>query len=151
MTSHAFFRRNCKLSLILTLSAKCKDLLRTLNVYKIPAEKQKIVYRWAAHQVSVSQIIFWKYLEYATLILCNSKQVKKDKNCHIYNFFFFKCPTCLNDNSRTTLRKNKKCPLNIRLLYKALYRVQNISLNITLLQKTKKRDKLQNLRFLNCK
>ena len=48
-------RRNCQLFLILTLwsYSKCKDLLDTLNVYKIPAKEQKVVDCGAADELSV--------------------------------------------------------------------------------------------------
>ena len=62
---------------------------------------------------------------------------KKDKHFDIYKFIFFKCRIHLSDNSRIIFRKTKKCPLNIRFFYKFLYKVQNVSPNITLLQKTK--------------
>ena len=44
-----------KLFLIVTLWSywKCKDLLHTLNVYKIPAKEHKVVDRWAANEISV--------------------------------------------------------------------------------------------------
>ena len=81
MPTHACLRINCKLVLILTLStySKWKDLLYTLNVYKIPAKEHKVVDRWAADEISISQIMFWKYLEYIPLILRNSKKVKRTK------------------------------------------------------------------------
>ena len=77
--THACFRRNCKLSLILTLWTKFKDLLHTFNVYKIPAKEHKVVYRWSGHEISVSEIMFLKYLENVPLILCNSKKVNRKK------------------------------------------------------------------------
>ena len=54
LPTHACFRRNCKISLILTLWTKCKDLLHKLNVYKISAKEQKVVYHWAGDEILVS-------------------------------------------------------------------------------------------------
>ena len=48
------------------------------------------------------------------------QKTKENENCPIYNFFFFKCPIRLGDNSRIFFRKTKKYPLNIRLLYQFL-------------------------------
>ena len=33
---------------------KCKNLLQTLNVYKIPAKELHLVDRWAADEISVA-------------------------------------------------------------------------------------------------
>ena len=79
LPTHACFRRNWKLFLILKFwnYRKCKVLLHTLNVYKIPAKEHKVVDHWAADEISVLQIMFWKYLEYISLILCNSERVKR--------------------------------------------------------------------------
>ena len=59
--------------------SKCKDLLQTLNVYKIPAKEHQVVDRWDADEISVSKVLFWKYLEYVHLILRNHKKIKRMK------------------------------------------------------------------------
>ena len=46
---------------------KYNDILHTKNVYKI------------SNQISVSEILFWKYLEYVSLILRNYKKLKSTK------------------------------------------------------------------------
>ena len=51
MPTYACFKRNCKLSLILTLSTKCKDLLHALNVDKIAVKERKVVYCWTADEI----------------------------------------------------------------------------------------------------
>ena len=55
MQTHACVTRNSKLFLIITLwsYSKCKGLLHTLNVYKIPAKKHKAVDHWAADELAV--------------------------------------------------------------------------------------------------
>ena len=55
LLTHAYFRGDSKLFLILTLwsYSKWKDLLHTLNVYKIPAKEHKVVDPWAADEISV--------------------------------------------------------------------------------------------------
>ena len=75
-------RQNCRLFLTLTHSShsKWKDILHTLNVYNIPAKQHQGVDWSAAYEISVLEILFWKYLEYVPLILSNYK------SCHIYNF-----------------------------------------------------------------
>ena len=55
MQTHACLTRNCKLFLIITLwkYSKCKDLLHTSNVCKVPAKEHKAVDRWVADEPSV--------------------------------------------------------------------------------------------------
>ena len=48
------------------------------------------------------------------------QQTKKAKIFLFYNFLFFKCQRGLISNTRIIFRKMKKCPLNIRYLYKSL-------------------------------
>ena len=73
--------RNSQLFFILThwSYSKCKDILQTLNVYKIPAKEHQIAYRWDADEISVSQILFWKYLEYVPLTLHSYKKLNNTK------------------------------------------------------------------------
>ena len=54
--THGSLRRNWQLFLTLTLwsYSKCKDVLHTFNVYKIPAKDYKIVHRWTVDEVSLS-------------------------------------------------------------------------------------------------
>ena len=54
--------RNWQLFFILThwSYCKCKDLLQTLNVYKIPAKQHQVVDRWDADEISVWQTLFCK-------------------------------------------------------------------------------------------
>ena len=51
--THVCLRRSWQLFLILTLwsYSKYKDILHTLNVYKIPVKDYKIVDRWTAGEV----------------------------------------------------------------------------------------------------
>ena len=73
--------RNCQLFFRLTHwnYFKCKNWLLTLNIYKIHAKELHLVDRWATDEVSVSQILFWKYLGYVQAILSNYKQLKSRK------------------------------------------------------------------------
>ena len=50
-----------------------------MNVYKISAKEHQVVDRCAADEMSVSEILFGKYLEYVTLILRNYKKVRRTK------------------------------------------------------------------------
>ena len=50
-----------------------------LNVYEIPAKEHQVVDSCAADEISVSEILFGKYLEYVPLILRNYKNVKRIK------------------------------------------------------------------------
>ena len=56
LVTHACVKRNCQLFFILTPwgYSKCKYILHTLTVYKIPAKEHKVVHRWAADIISVS-------------------------------------------------------------------------------------------------
>ena len=55
LQTHARLTRNWKLFFILTLwsYSKSKDLLHTLNVYKIPPKEHKVVDWWPADELSV--------------------------------------------------------------------------------------------------
>ena len=61
--------------------SKYKDILHTLNVYRILPKEDHAVDSWAADEISVSEILFWKNLEYVSLILRNCKKIKEEKNC----------------------------------------------------------------------
>ena len=49
------------------------------NIYKILAKEHQVVDRGAADEISLSQILFWKYLEYVPLILRNYKKLNRAK------------------------------------------------------------------------
>ena len=48
-------------------------MLHTVDVYKILAKVHQRVYRPVGSEILVSEILFWKYLEYVPIILCNDK------------------------------------------------------------------------------
>ena len=54
-------------------------MLQTFNVYKIPAKEHQGAYRQDAEEISVSQILFWKYLEYVPLTLHSYKKLNNTK------------------------------------------------------------------------
>ena len=56
-----------------------KDILHSLNVYKISAKEQQVIDRSGAYEISVLQILSWKCLEYVPLILRNYKKLKSTK------------------------------------------------------------------------
>ena len=80
-TKHVCHRRNHQLLLIIThwTYFKYSDLLHTLNVYKIPRKEHQVVHFWVADKISTSELLFWKYLEYVSLILRNYKKLKSTK------------------------------------------------------------------------
>ena len=82
--------RNWQLFLILThwIYSKCEDILQTLNVYQITEKEHQVVDRWGTGEISVSQILFWKYLEYVPLILRSYTKLIKRK-IHRFKFFSF--------------------------------------------------------------
>ena len=84
--------------LILSGYSKSKDILQTLDSYKIPAKEHQVVDRLAADEISISEM-FLEYLKSVPLVLENYKKTKGDKNFHIYNFLFVKCQIGLRDNS----------------------------------------------------
>ena len=55
LPAHICPTRNWQLYLILThwSYSKCKDILQTLNVYKIPGKEHQVVHRWDAHEIPV--------------------------------------------------------------------------------------------------
>ena len=56
LPTHICPMRNWQLFLILKhwSYSKCKKILQTLYVYKIPAEEHQVVHRWGADEISVS-------------------------------------------------------------------------------------------------
>ena len=50
-----------------------------LNPYKSPEKYHQEIDNGAANEISVSEILFWKYLEYVPLILCNYKKLQRTK------------------------------------------------------------------------
>ena len=73
LPTHVWLRRNYQLFFILRhwTYSKYKDTFHMLNVYEIPEKEHQVVDHWAADERSVSEILFFKYLEYASLLLCN--------------------------------------------------------------------------------
>ena len=47
---------------------KYNDLLHTLNVYKISGKEYQVVDIRVTDEMSASELLFWKYLEYVPLI-----------------------------------------------------------------------------------
>ena len=60
LPTHICPTRNWQLYLILThwSYSKCKDILQTLNIYKIPARKHQAVGCWAPDEISVGKFFF---------------------------------------------------------------------------------------------
>ena len=70
--------------------------------------------------------------------ITKSQKTKDCKNCHIYNFFFFKCPIRLIDSSSIIFSEKLNVPL-IKHFYTNLYiKVKVCCLNTKFLQKTEK-------------
>ena len=49
-------------------------------------KNHQVVDFWVTDEISASEIMFWKYLENVSLILCNYKKSKEDKIFIVYNF-----------------------------------------------------------------
>ena len=93
-----------------------------LNVYKIPGKEHQVVGPSGPDEMSVSQILFWKYLEYLSLILRKNKKLKTTKIV-ILTISSFQSAQHILVTNQNNFRKTKKCPLNISFLYKFLCRV----------------------------
>ena len=78
---HVCFRRNYQLFLIIAHWScfKKNNLFYNLNVYKISAKEHQVVHSWDVDEISVSETLFGKYLEYVPLILQNCKKQKRTK------------------------------------------------------------------------
>ena len=78
MPAHVYLRRNCQPFLIVPhwSYSKCRDILHTLNVYKIPGKELVVLLCWAADEISVFKILFPKYLKYVLLVLGKYKKEK---------------------------------------------------------------------------
>ena len=85
MPTHICPMKNWQLVLTLThwSYSKFKDILQTLNLYKIPSKQHQVVDYSDADEISVSKILFWKYLDNVPIILRNYKKTKQDENCQI--------------------------------------------------------------------
>ena len=104
--------RNSQLFFILThwSYSKCKDILQTFNVYKIPAKEHQGAYRQDAEEISVSQILFWKYLEYVPLILQSYKKLNNSKIVGFKSSSFLSAQYFLVTAAQQFLRKGKSVP-----------------------------------------
>ena len=129
-TTYVCLRRNYELLFIITYWSyfECNDILHTLDVYKTISNELQADDSWAKYQMSVSEILFWKYLKYVPLILPNCKRLKKTKiaTYKIFSYFNYLIKFC--ENCRINCRKVITCPLNIIFLRKFLYRVTMKSL-----------------------
>ena len=79
MATYVCLRRNCQLFSRLTHwnYPHWKYILHTLSVYKISAKKKhQVVGPSGAYEISVYEILFWKYLGFVSIILCNYKELK---------------------------------------------------------------------------
>ena len=113
----------------------CNHILHTLNVYKILSNEHQGDNSWAEYQISVSEILFWKYLKHVPLILPNCKWVKKTKIDIFKIFSYFNYPIKLHGNCRINCRKTITCSLNITFLHKLFYRVTMRSMKSLFLMK----------------
>ena len=59
-----------------TLKFKYEGLLYTLNLYKVPAKEHQVDDRLVADEISVLEILLWKYIENVPIILRNYEKVK---------------------------------------------------------------------------
>ena len=50
-----------------------------MNVYKSRAKVHQVVYRSTVVKILISEILFWKYLEYVPLTTRNYKELKRTK------------------------------------------------------------------------
>ena len=72
---------------------KCKDILHTLNLWKISAKEPQVIDGRDANEISVSLILFSTYLEYVPQILRSYKKLNKVK---IVRFKFSSFLSALN-------------------------------------------------------
>ena len=59
-----------------TLKFKYEGLLYTLNLYKVPAKEHQVDDRLVADEISVLEILLWKYIENVPIMLRNYEKVK---------------------------------------------------------------------------
>ena len=72
---------------------KCKDILHTLNLWKISAKEPQVIDGRDANEISVSLILFSTYLDYVPQILRSYKKLNKVK---IVRFKFSSFLSALN-------------------------------------------------------
>ena len=59
-----------------TLKFKYEGLLYTLNLHKVPAKEHQVDDRLVADEISVLEILLWKYIENVPIMLRNYEKVK---------------------------------------------------------------------------
>ena len=133
MPTHISPRKNLQLFFILASWSypKCKDILQRYIYWRWMYMKflQKTSGRWLLSgrwNISFVNMVV-KIFRICPSNITKLQKTKEDRNCQIYNFFFFKCPTLLSVSRAIILKKTKKYPLKITFLYKFLFKVQNIS------------------------
>ena len=89
-----------------------------LNGYKISAKEHQEIDSWAADEISVSKMLFSKYLEYVPLILWNYEKLKRKKIVKFKISSIFKCAINLSDNFRIICRNKSHGLSNKTFLHK---------------------------------
>ena len=79
-------------------------------------QKNQLVDNWAADEISVSEILFRKYLEYVLLILGNYKKLKNTRKFRFTISSIYQCAINISDNFNMICWKTKMCCLNITFL-----------------------------------
>ena len=79
-------------------------------MYKIPGKEHQGAYRQDAEEISVSQILFWKYLEYVPLILHTYKKLNNSKIVEFKSSSFLSAQYFLVTAAQQFLRKGKSVP-----------------------------------------
>ena len=76
-------------------------------MYKIPGKEHQGAYHQSAEEISVSQILFRKYLEYVPLILHTYKKINNSKIVGFKSSFFLSAQYFLVTAAQQFLRKGK--------------------------------------------
>ena len=83
----------------------------TLNLYKIPAKEHQVVGHVAADQISISEILFWKYSECLPITLRNYKKLKRRQIVRFTIFSFLSAQHALVTTAETFSEKRRTVPL----------------------------------------
>ena len=113
LPTHICLRRNCQLCFILThwSCSKCRDILHTLNVFRVPTKEHQVVDCWATDEILVLETLFCKCLEYATLILRKYKKVERTKIIIFTIFSFLSTQYVLETIPESFSEKQRSFPL----------------------------------------
>ena len=130
--------------------SRCKDILQTLKVYKIFVKEDQVDDRWDADKNQFGKYWFGN-IENMSPVLHNYKNKTGQELSEFKISSFLSAQYFSVTAAQYFSRKRRSVPVMQNFNISSFIKFKICLLNMTLLQKTKKRYKFQNLRFHYCK